>query len=145
MFFSTAFFYSCEDKDDTSSSTPSTTYTNKFSVKLDGQNYVSTKIYGYKATGLVTLFAESGTKKLRLLFDIDQAVGTYQMHAIQTPIGQYIPDGASYFLSDTGTVTISTHDLLNKIIKGTFSFSAKLDGNSTVYNFTDGSFDIKYK
>ena len=55
----------------------------------------------------------------------------------------------SYFvttLNNKGTVTITKLDLDNKIISGTFQFTAEDKGNpENTIKVTDGWFDVKYK
>ncbi len=45
--------------------------------------------------------------------------------------------------SDTGSLFITRHDQVNKILSGTFSFSGTNDNGAKVY-VTEGRFDIRY-
>ena len=131
----------CEEKEDTTP-TP-TTYTNKMTAKVNGVDYVATTITGKAITGAIYLRAEKGNNTIALNLDFFQATGTFTMSSNMYPIGFYTADGEDVYC-DTGTVIISTHDEENNVIKGTFNFTTKPSGNTTIYKITEGAFDIKY-
>jgi hypothetical protein len=85
-----------------------------------------------------------------LLIDNLKNLGNYKLSSQNTNYGrifQSIPD-INYYTSSTknGIVTITKLDLNNKIISGTFEFTAEDEKNpANTIKVTDGWFDISYQ
>ena len=62
-------------------------------------------------------------------------------------VGSYVPNTTNpvLFTSDPGTFEITLYDTVEGIIEGTFSFSAvdQSGGDPTVFNITNGVFDVE--
>jgi Family of unknown function (DUF6252) len=122
--------------------------TNTFTVKKDGVDFISTNISGFKSGGSIAIIGRRGSVENVGVFIPDNAsVGaTYTI----TPLGnercQYVMDATpTGILGGTGSVTVISHDITNKRIKGTFNFvAATLLPPSLSFNFTLGTFDVTY-
>lgn len=112
-------------------------------AKVNGVDYVATTITGKAITGAIYLKAVKGNNTIALNLDYFQATGVFNMSSNMYPIGYYAAEGEDVYC-DTGTVVVSTHDEENNIIKGTFNFTTKPSGSSTVYTIAEGTFDVNY-
>jgi len=78
----------------------------------------------------------------------DVTPGTYQLDPTQLPRATYAPffdlNNPVNYLSLSGTVTISSHNMNTNEIVGTFSFEAGIIGQAAEHSISDGSFDITY-
>lgn len=132
---------SCEEKDDiiVTPVTPSNTMT----AKVNGVDFIATTITGRGIAGCIYTKAVRGNNTIALDLDYLQATGTFNLSGNMYPRSYYIIEGEEV-LCDSGTVVVSSHDRENHIIKGTFNFITVPSGDSTVYNITEGIFDVKY-
>lgn len=117
--------------------------TNTFFAKINGQDFAPTSISAYKLGGMLYLIGRKGPiENIFLVVNQNIAPGTYNIELYGTgPQATYILDNSAQgtFPGDGGTVVISSHNLSQKRIIGTFQFQA-----TSSYNVTQGSFDIKY-
>lgn len=126
--------------------------TNTFFAKVDGVEFVEDTVGGSKLTvaGVPPTIMISATKNnlqtISISLNADIAVGSYTFTTSDLPLGQYNLSLTETYISEAGGVLeISTHDVVNKRIVGTFSFTASpfLTGG-TNFEITEGSFDITY-
>jgi len=122
---------------------------NSFFAKLDGADFNPTNIMGVKSMGNISLIGRRGSvENIGLTLAEDVTPGTYTLGFGGIPSGMYVHSntGSDVYGSDSGTVTITTHDVANKKIVGTFSFVATNPlSPSANYNITNGSFNITYQ
>ncbi|WP_281298876.1 DUF6252 family protein [Flavobacterium limnophilum] len=122
---------------------------NSFSAKMDGVAFTPTYINGLSSSGFITIVGRRGTiENIGLVFPNTIAPGTYNYSWLDTDFrGQYIKnnnaDGSGIFGGD-GSVTITSHDKVNKKIVGTFKFTANSFIVSETHNITDGTFSVSY-
>ncbi len=122
---------------------------NTFFAKVDGEEFVEDAINGtYTDLAGMTTIAVVATKNnletMSVTLPGDVIPGTYDFASLSIPNAQYNL-GSTDINSGTGTVTITTHDAVNKKLIGTFQFTAApLGGTGTSYEITEGSFDVTY-
>ena len=81
-----------------------------------------------------------------LSFPVDITEGN---HEIGSPFssaecgGTYLFNNTSY-TANSGTLTITHHDALNKVVEGTFQFEASEFLGSATASLTEGSFYLAY-
>ncbi len=91
---------------------------------------------------------DSGSR-IALSISSVKSVGTYNLSSKNLNYGRLfkIGSGPYYYTStkNTGQVTITKLDLTNKIISGTFDFTAEDENNpANTIKVTDGRFDVKF-
>lgn len=131
--------------------------TNVLVAEIDGVSYmpdmldiVQTPVSGIP-TVWITTEDTTNAQFLRLTFPEAIEVGMYQMTTDLTvgdeKIALYIPDTTDprNFKSVTGTLSIVSYDTTEKIIEGTFEFSAidTTGQDPTVYQIANGAFTIQ--
>ena len=123
---------------------------NAFFAKVDGDEFVEDAINGiYTSLAGMTTIAVVATKNsletMSVTLPGDVTPGTYDFASFSAPNAQY-NIGTTSINSGTGTVTITTHDAVNKKLIGTFQFTAAPlgGGTGTSYEITEGSFDVTY-
>ncbi len=98
-------------------------------------------------TNINIIATRNGVDSIGLTFPGDIAPGDYDFALGVAPLGQYnIFTPAASHIAD-GSFTITTHDIPNKRIVGTFSFVAEAFGGGATgsYDITAGSFDVTYE
>lgn len=122
---------------------------NSFFAKLDGADFNPTNITGVKASGNISIIGRRGSiENIGLTLPDNVTPGTYELDFFAgTHVGLYVKDntGTGAFGSDTGSVTITTHDVANKKIIGTFNFVATSFIVPDEYEITNGTFNITYQ
>jgi len=103
-----------------------------------------------------TSFAEtiyvSGSKadrndeeRFMFIFNQDTDNGNIAMNSFSKPNGRYINNGVVYRAKSSEQMTITNHDVVNKLIEGTFAFElVNEDSNSDLVNAENGTFSISY-
>ncbi len=121
---------------------------NSLNVKIDGTDWEAVSVTGFVNGSKLTINATSAdvSRTVGLTIPDDTPVGSYD---IDSPFsseygGQYNADAQTFLTSDSGTLNISNHDLLNKVIEGTFSFEASEFVGSASASLTEGSFYVAY-
>jgi len=123
---------------------------NTFSAKLDGVVFTPIYINALNSMGNINIVARRGTvENIGLTIPNTIAVGTYTLDSF---VGNYKAgyiknsnaDGSGIFGVDVGTVTIASHDKVNKKIVGTFMFTANSFIVSETHNITAGTFSVSY-
>lgn len=117
--------------------------TNTFFAKINGQDFVPTSITGYRFGGMIFLTGRKGPIE-NIFLTVNQNIvpGTYDIELYGLgPQATYILDSSQQgtFPGDGGTLVVTSHNVTQKRIIGTFQFQA-----TSTYNITQGSFDIKY-
>lgn len=121
---------------------------NSFFAKLNGLTFNPTNIDGIKNGGNISLIGRRGSVENIGLFVPDNiAPGTYDISFGGIYTGTYVLNntGEGVYGGDPGSITITTHDIANKRIVGTFNFEGTSFFNTTVFNVTEGTFDITYQ
>jgi hypothetical protein len=121
---------------------------NSFSAKINGSAYVPTSITGVKTNGFVSVIGRRGNiENIGLVVPENAVAGSvHNFTALSSDArGQYILNNtADGIYGGEGSVTIISHNVNTKRIKGTFSFVATSMLNASSFNITDGTFDITY-
>ena len=124
---------------------------NKFSAKIDGQEYKDISLFGSLVSvggnELIMISANrSLTETIGISLESDISVGTYSFGSFISqsyPTAQYTINGSTY--EADGEIIITQHDTVKKIISGTFEFIASPFISTTPnFNVTDGVFSISY-
>ena len=128
---------------------PPLTGSDTFRVKVNGVNFVYQLRVGLKAFGSVNISASasSGAPSVGLSLPDNVAPGTYLLDGGFTYIGQYNPSSTVFLASDSGRVTILSHDISNKRIRGNFNFLANTVFTNLPPNvqLTEGYFNMGYQ
>ncbi|ULC60872.1 DUF6252 family protein [Flaviramulus sp. BrNp1-15] len=134
-----------------STDVPSSGNDNSFFAKVDGEEFVEDGIEGalLSIPGTPSIITISATKNsletISISVNSDITDGTYDFSTFDPPMGQYNLSLTESAVSDNGTLTITSHDVTNKRIIGTFNFNASsLLGGGGSYEITEGSFDVTY-
>ena len=123
---------------------------NSFFAKVNGTEFVEDTVLAISlSTGGMASIAISATKNnnqtIGLYLNTDVAPGTYDFVGFGAiPAAQYNVS-TSEITNGNGTFTITTHDIANRHIVGTFQFTASpFIGTGATYEITEGSFDVVY-
>jgi hypothetical protein len=121
---------------------------NTFTAKFDGVNFVPTSITGLKSSGFISIIGRRGSiENIGLSFPDNTTAGAvYNVTPFGSQRCQYIQDNTTAgIFGGTGTITIISHDVTAKRVKGTFSFTAATILPPIVsHNITEGTFDVTY-
>ena len=122
---------------------------NSFSAKLDGSIYTPVYITALNVMGNISIVARKGVvENIALSFPNTIVPGNYVLDSFGENRGQYIKnnnlDGSGIFGADVGSMTITSHDKVNKKIVGTFKFTANSFVVSETHNITVGTFSVSY-
>ncbi|MFV8344478.1 DUF6252 family protein [Flavobacterium sp. ZB4P13] len=122
---------------------------NSFSAKLDGVAFIPTNTTALNLMDKINISARRGSvETIGLSFPNTIISGTYNLESIGTYIGVYNKnansDGSGIFGADTGTITITSHDKVNKKVSGTFKFSANSFFSTEKHTITEGTFSVSY-
>ncbi len=124
------------------------TNNNSFTAKIDGVEFEEDLLAGILSSGNISIIAtKNNISSIGLTLPSDIAAGDYDFTFGVAPVGQYnIFTPFSSNIAD-GSFTITSHDIPNKRIIGTFSFTAEAFGGGATGSFeiTEGSFDITYQ
>ncbi len=130
------------------SAPPPLTGNDSFRVKLDGTEFIYSLRIGMKALGKLSITAgtASGYPTIGLYLPDTINPGVYPFAGFDY-LGQYNKSATELFASDTGRVTIISHDKINKRIRGSFNFLANTPFTNLPPNFqlTDGYFNMGYQ
>lgn len=133
-----------------STDVPSSGTDDEFSALVDGEEFVEDGITGalLSLPGTPSIITISGTKNsietISISVNADITAGEYELTS-DVPLGQYNLSFTESFVSESGTLTITSHDIANKRIVGTFNFVAtSFLGGDESYEVTEGSFDVTY-
>ncbi len=122
-----------------------------FEAKVNGSNFVSASL-GHQDNGwdMLLYFYDQAGNSINLAVPANVTPGTYSFGSPPSDLyfAMYNVPGATTlttYASQSGSVTITEHDIAGKRIKGTFSFGGKVfpEGDGTV-DVTDASFEVYY-
>jgi hypothetical protein len=120
-------------------------------ANIDGVKFVSSDILPSLVNGqlLIAGFSMNGSQDIGLLMPPDIKPGSYPLDfATGLYIGIYNPSPTVTLISqNSGTLTILSHDIVAKKIKGTFDFTASPTGTGTPAVkavITQGYFSVNY-
>lgn len=123
--------------DDQIPPTPGKTMT----AKVDGAAWTASAVNCFSSSMTQTLQVIGngpGGTTIALTLPYHVGAGTYSISQFGSYMGQYNPTASTYIFGKSGSVTISSHDLDAKVIKGSFSFVA--DDGTITKTITEGSF-----
>lgn len=121
---------------------------NSFFAKIDGIDFNPTTVTANKLTDLLYIIGKKETiENISVVVPINIAPGTYEMDIFGDYKAIYIKDSSSTgtFNSDEGTLTIISHDMAAKKIKGTFNFIGGSFMTTLEHTITDGTFEVTYQ
>lgn len=124
--------------------------TDTLNATIDGVKFVSSDILPSLTNGqlLIAGFSMNGSQDIGLLMPPDIKPGSYPLDfATGLYIGIYNPSPAETLISqNSGTLTILSHDVVAKKIKGRFDFTATPtgSGSGTFAVITQGYFSVNY-
>jgi hypothetical protein len=84
----------------------------------------------------------SNSTSMTLYVPDDATVGTHNVERFGDYMAQYNPTSSTFLYGESGTINITEHDIVLKVIKGTFSFKAS-DGTDEK-EITAGNFVASY-
>lgn len=129
------------------------------SAKVDGNDFNANSVFATEVTmggnTTINVVANNTTTNQNLALSIPETitVGTHNFSSFPgsgSAVGLYNPDMSSTsnpsFTSISGSITISSYDVVNGKMEGTFFFTAgdPIQQNPTTYEITEGDFDIEF-
>ncbi|MGH1434861.1 MAG: DUF6252 family protein [Lewinella sp.] len=120
------------------------------SVDIDGQPWTAVSVTGGVSFGRLSISASDQAVDQTVGFSLpeDISAGTYSFQLFGTVTGLYNINNPTLvtYGATSGTLTISSHDLANKTISGTFDFEAADDGGTgtNTVSLTNGEFSLAY-
>ena len=125
--------------------TPASTLT----AKIDGTPFAATIVASQRGFGELVINAQSLNGAQIISLSVSDAItpGTY---AIGEPGSEdayaLYTVSSNIFMSNTGTITITTHNTTTKRIEGTFSFTADpISAEGDGHALTEGTFAVTYR
>lgn len=130
---------------------------NSLSAMVDGVNYIPSSVHAQVVTMsgqsniMVTSNNTTTNQNVSLTIPSDVTVGTHSFTSMPGSgiNGNYSPDiGNSniYFVSISGSITITNYDVANGTMEGTFFFTAGdfMQQDPATFEITNGVFDIEF-
>lgn len=121
----------------------------ELAATIDGTVFDASVVSGLVSSGNLTITGSDamGQKAIGLTIPADITPGTYDLGTPGLSIygAQYNLDSNTFLSAASGTLTISEHQVADKIIKGTFSFEATDLAGPDTASITDGSFELTYQ
>lgn len=120
---------------------------NSFSAKVDGLRLSATTIAGTKdETAKVILLHFSGANKNITISTLSTVGrGTYAMGGPGNDYYGTYTAGTKYYTSYSGSINITTHNIVTKRMEGTFSFFVQPDvPDGTSLTISEGNFAVTY-
>jgi hypothetical protein len=116
---------------------------NTIAAKVDGTAWKNVDISASRVVppGAITIVGVSAGEQISLQIR-STGTGTYSLSAGEQQWASYSKSGTQYtttYPGGSGTLIVTKYDEANRLISGTFSFSAKSAGGGTV-EITDGVF-----
>lgn len=119
------------------------------SADVDGEAFNPIIVTSSLSQSKIFIIALNGNgERLSMEFPSDITIGNYEFGTSSNYKGLYYPNmgGSSGYLSESGTLAITSVDMNAGIVEGTFSFSAKRRGSNdpdVTYEITAGSFSAE--
>ncbi len=121
---------------------------NFLKVKIDGVLWEAAMVAGFATGGKLTISGTSAdaSRIVGLYIPSDISPGTYTLGSPFSSdyAAQYNPNTQTTLTSDSGTLKINSHDKVNKVIEGTFSFEAREFLGPGEASLTEGGFGVGY-
>ncbi|MCB0556907.1 MAG: hypothetical protein KDD02_25395 [Phaeodactylibacter sp.] len=121
---------------------------NFLKVKIDGQLWEAEMVAGFAGGGQLNISGTStdASRTVALFIPSDITPGDYDLDDPFSSdyAAQYNPNSQTTLMADGGALKITTHDKVNKVIEGTFSFEASEFIGPASASLTGGSFYLKY-
>jgi len=121
---------------------------NLFMVDIDGQPFTPSAINGILngSNLMITAANAQGTESVALNMPNNIEPGTYDLGSVffSDYSGLYNQNTSIATTSDSGTLTITTHDTGSKFIEGTFSFISSDFAGAVSFELTNGEFSVNY-
>ena len=136
--------FSCK-KDDKTTAESSGPTLKTFALKLDGTSY-QTEFYSTQQTAGMIIFQTYINNNLIFGLNLADSIqaGTYPMGPGISRLVHSDDNYATSYLSDPGTLTITTHDTVNNKITGTFNCTLTRTNPAATKSVTNGEFNIQY-
>lgn len=123
------------------------TNTNTFTAKVDGTPLTIKSVNGFASGSILQVGGSSAQNfpAIGLVLPTNVSPGTYDLTGVGgTYSAIYNESSSKSFISTTGKVTISSHNVASKTIKGTFYFEAKEFLTTDKRTISEGTFEVKY-
>lgn len=124
---------------------------NSFTVDIDEEPFVPAAINGIIMDSKIRIVASDaqGVESVSLSVPEDIEPGTYEIgSAFSDYSGMYNQDASTFTTSESGTLTITTHDIGSSFIEGSFNFTSTglllPDYTSISFELTNGEFSVNY-
>lgn len=119
---------------------------NTMSAKVDGTLWEPPRVFGYTVNNRISIYGttQDGSRSLSVTFSPTIAPGTYSISTFGEVAGSYNPNATTFMGADSGSLTITEHDISGKRITGTFSFEASVLGGTGTASITEGTFSVGY-
>ena len=117
-----------------------------FRVKVAGVDFAYTSLITNTASGAINITASQAAlaaPRVSIMFNEMIAPGTYPITST-TNVALYNLDASTFYISQTGTLTILENDIVNGRVRGTFDFSATGTATPPTVAFTEGYFSVEY-
>jgi|GEM_PF-4667081 len=114
---------------------------------IDGTEYTITEATGVNSAGVLALSGENpplGNPTLNISLNGAVEPGIYTLEGSLNTSATVLQGVSQFFVANTGSVEVVTHDLTANTITGTFSFTATSFPSGDEINVSAGSFDIEY-
>jgi hypothetical protein len=116
------------------------------SAKIDGQLFTPQLAAGAVSGSTIILSGSTGiTKSIGLTLPLTIGTGTFDIGTFGSTYSGSLISGTSYYYSDSGKLSISSHNKSTKTISGTFNFVASDMLGSKKVTVTEGKFTVKYE
>ncbi|MGN6420349.1 MAG: DUF6252 family protein [Pseudobacter sp.] len=128
--------------------TPNPGGSNTLTMKVDGGDFTGTSVDGNEALGMIVITAQDagGIKGVTLGFPATITQGTYTLDNANFYTAFYQNATLVYGAGAGGSLTITQHDVANRTVKGTFSFTGEDQSTPPGPDVavTSGSFSVTY-
>ncbi|HBG70898.1 MAG: hypothetical protein A2W93_08775 [Bacteroidetes bacterium GWF2_43_63] len=143
MIVSSSLMLSGCKKDDDEVVTPTTTYTNVLSAKIDGIQFTASMPLAQMTMGFLQIGGSNAAGSIQVILSYDVPTGTVTVTS-GSEEAVYWDSGAESYWPGTGSIVVSKHDQTNNIIEGTFTASLEEFSSSEVISVSNGVFKISY-
>jgi len=119
---------------------------NSFEVDIDGTTFTPTSINASSIMGKIMITASDSqvSKTIGITVENDITVGTHEMSSFGDVIGQYNIGTTIIMSASSGTLELTKHDQVAKVLEGTFEFEAEEMLGTNSASLTNGGFTISY-
>lgn len=119
---------------------------NSFEVDIDGTTFTPSSINATSAMGKIMITASDSqvSQTVGITVEKDIAVGTHEISFFGDVIGQYNIGTTILMSASSGTLVLTKHDQVQKVLEGTFDFEAEEFMGTNSASLTNGSFSISY-